>query len=57
MEFAEDTERCRTVDRINEEHEFEVEDTPTNKVHCEFLKSMDTVYDITNHSSLFSKKE
>jgi len=42
---------------LNEKHQLELSETPTNKSHSEFLFGLESVEGITNHGSLFSAQE
>jgi len=42
---------------LNEKHQLELSETPTNKSHSEFLFGLKSVEGITNHGSVFSAQE
>ena len=42
---------------INTKHKFSIPETPTNKTHTAFLKTLRFVEGLTNHGLLFSTQE
>ncbi|CDW85194.1 dna excision repair protein ercc-6-like [Stylonychia lemnae] len=57
LKYDENDQKCYTLDLINEKHDFQIVETPTNVTHVKFLQQNEIVDGVTDNQILFSREE